>query len=216
MRKLYRVTLTLLTVAVVIIAYQLGKNTAAKVPPKVIVKQSPPKVVEIQPKGIVISVTITDLKRMLDRKASHLSSKMKNRVLSSVAIAADRYKISPLVLLSVIQVESSFRPQITHHQVVIKGKKDHAIGLTGVLPIWWLKPLRKAGIIETRYDLYNIEENILSCAYILNEYRKMPLKSGVSTPMQSALLRYFGGNYKSYLNKIEANIGSLIFKKVYQ
>jgi len=174
------------------------------------------KIVYKEPKGIISSITIQDLNNHLKNVYSHLSTKDRKRVLLSIGKASDKYKISPVVFYGLIAVESSFRPWITHHQVIIHGKKDNGIGLGGVMPSWWLEKLRKAKIIETKSDLYNIENNIDSIGFILAEYKTMPLMQGTNDSTTSALRRYFGGNYKSYTQKIRNQIGSIIFSKIYE
>jgi len=84
------------------------------------------------------------------------------------------------------------------------------------MPYWWLDKLRKANIIETKSDLYNPVNNIQAIGFILAEYKTMPRIKGTTDSTTSALRRYFGGNYKSYTNKIESEIGSIIFAKIYK
>jgi len=174
------------------------------------------KIVYKEPKDIISSITMSDLNSHLKLVYSHLSTKDRKRVLLSIAKASDKYKISPVVFYGLIAVESSFRPWITHHQVVIKGKRDNGIGLGGVVPYWWLDKLRKANILETKSDLYNIENNIDAIGFILAEYKTMKLIKGTNDSTTSALRRYFGGNYKSYTEKIRNQIGSIIFSKIYE
>ena len=214
--RLYHIVLILITIVTVIIAFQVGKHSEANMLPKVIVKQSPPKIVKVQPKGVIVSVTVADLERRLKTNESHLSSKQRKVILDAIMKASELYKVSPLILFAIPKVESSYRPWITHRQVIIKGKKDNAIGLTAILYSWWGKKLKKAGIIETKSDLYDPQMNILACGFVFNELRKMPLKKGTTDPNVSAMRRYFGKNFKSYSDKIEAEIGAVVFKKVYQ
>ena len=216
MNKLQRIVLILVTTTVVIIAYAIGKNTAPILPPKVVVKQLPPKIVKVQPKGVIVSVDVADLERRLKTKASHLSSKQRKAILDAIMKTSELYKVSPLILFAIPKVESSYRPWVTHSQVIVNGKKDNAIGLTAILYSWWGEKLKKAGIIETKSDLYDPQINILACGFVFNELRKMPLKKGTTDPNVSAMRRYFGKNFKSYSDKIEAEIGAVIFKKVYQ
>lgn len=174
------------------------------------------KIVYKEPKGVISSITINDLNEHISRAYKHLSTKDRNRILLSIGKASDKYKISPIVFYGLIAVESSFRPWITHKQVTINGKKDNGIGLGGVMPYWWLEKLRKAEIVETKSDLYNIENNIDAIGFILSEYKTMPFIKGTNDSTTSALRRYFGGNYKRYTVKIRNEIGSIIFDNIYE
>lgn len=194
--------------------YGYAKAKAEIPEPKTI--QLPGKTITkiVEPKGTVISVTIEDLQKYVTKLAPHWSTKMRNHFLEVVAKASDKYGISPLVFVSMASVESSYRPQITH--TLAKGARERAVGLMGIMPKMWLPELRKAGIADTKYDLFTIEASVMASAYILDVNRKKPLKKGVTNPMESALRRYFGDNYKSYTDKIASNIGAIIFSKVYK
>jgi len=164
----------------------------------------------------LISLGFKDLEKDLKDNESFLSSKNRTLVINSIKDAGKIYNINPVILYGLIYTESSFRYWIKHKPVLVGRKKEQAIGLTGVMFSWWGKKLIKAKIIETRSDLFGIRENIMSCAYILNELKQKPLLKGTKNKTESALRRYFGGNYKWYSQKIENKIGKLIFKKVYQ
>lgn len=168
------------------------------------------------PKPEIASITTDALRIDLTANSTHLSSRQRKEILDAIAATSNLYSVSPLILYSIASVESSFRAWITHNQVEIQGKKDNAIGLTGILYTWWGDQLKDSNIIETKTDLYNPQINILACGYVFNELRKLPLLKGTTTRTESALRRYFGGNYKSYSDKIHAKIGSIIFKKVYK
>ena len=174
------------------------------------------KVVYREPKGIISSITMTDLSQHLTATYRHLSKSQRELILTSIATTSDRYKVSPIVIYGLIAVESSFRFWITHKQVTIKGKKDNGIGLGGIMPSWWLDKLKKAGILETKSDLYEPATNIKAIGFILAEYKTLPLMKGTNDTTTSALRRYFGGNYRSYTNKIENQIGAIIFTKIYK
>jgi len=197
--------------------YYIGAKQNKEVTKTVTVtKELPAKIIYKEPKGIVVSVSISDLENDLSINASHLSSRERKEILEAINATSDVYNISPLILYSIISVESSFRSWITHKQVIINKKKDNAIGLTGILYTWWGKQLTKEKIIETKSDLYTPQINILACGYIFNEMRKLSLLKGTTNKTESALRRYFGGNFKSYSDKIESKIGSIVFKKVYE
>lgn len=172
------------------------------------------KIVKVEPKNVVVSVTIKDVESYVKKLSPAWSDKMRSHFLHVVAKASDKYKISPLVFISMASVESSYRPQIVHN--LAKGAHERAVGLMGIMPKMWLPELRKSGIADTRQDLFTIEASVMASAYILNKKRKQPLLKGTKDSMESALRRYFGGNYKAYTNKIASNIGAIILTKVYK
>ena len=186
-------------------------------PPKTVyVEKEVERVVYKEPKGVIISLTMSDLNQHLKTTYKHLSKAQRLVILEAIAKASDKYKISPIVFYGIIAVESSFRSWITHKQVVVQGKKDNAIGLGGIVSVWWLDKLREAGILETKSDLYDPTVNINAIGFILAEYKTMPLVKGTTDITTSALRRYFGGNSKEYTQKIENKIGAIIFTKIYE
>lgn len=191
-----------------------GKNTIQLAQPV----QLPQKIVKvfIKPKGTIVNITQKDLEAYLVTYETHLSSRERKVILKAIETTSAIYKISPLILFATIGVESSFRPYITHKAVIIKGKKDRAIGLTGVMYSWWGKQLKEKGIIETKTDLYNPTINIKACGFILNELRKRPLKKGTTNSNISMLRYYFGGNSKTYSNSIKNRIGTIVFNKIFK
>jgi len=211
------VSLMLIILAGVLIFVQNTKlNQCKNRPAKVVVKtKTKTKVVYKEPKGVIVSINKQVLLNDLKANSKHLSKRNRELIVNTIEKASKRYGVNELVLYGLIYTESSFRYWITHRQVVIKGKKDNAIGLAAIVYLWWGEKLKKAGLIETRSDLYNIENNIMSCAFILNELEKMSLVKGTTTKTESALRRYFGGNYKWYSQRIENKIGSLVFSKIY-
>ena len=182
------------------------------------------KIVEkvVEPKGVIISLTIEDLYNNLRNKYPHVSAANRDLLMESIAKASDTYNINPLVLYSLIAVESSFRWWIDHPTVKVqdtatkKTVETRAVGLGGIVHEIWGIELKKAGIIETKADLYSISHNITSIAYVYSKLKELPLHPKATNPIESGLIRYFGGGYRSYFNKIDAQIASLLRSKVYQ
>lgn len=178
--------------------------------------------VPVEPKGTIASLTMEDLYNDLKNRYPHISSKHRQEIMESIAKTADQYSISPLVLYSLIAVESSFRWWIKHPQVQVKstetGKtvKTNAIGLGGIIYEIWGKELAKKGIIETKSDLYTIDKNIQSIGYVYSKLKSLKLHPKASNSIESGLIRYFGGGYKSYFNKINSEIVNLLNGKVYK
>ena len=168
--------------------------------------------VPVQPKGVILSLTIADLKQDL-KNYSHMPDVVRELILTSIAQAADKYKVHPLIIHAMIHSESSFRWWIIHGK---KDDKDRAVGLGAIRYGLWGEKLKKAGIIKSRNDLFDITKNINATAFVFAHERTKPLKAGTTDPNVSAMRRYFGDNHKWYSDKVEAKIFSIISKKVYK
>jgi len=149
-----------------------------------------------------------------------LSPKIRSIILENVITEANRYNINPIILYSLLHVESTMRFQIQHSLVTIKiGKKRlkvRAVGLGGVVWEWWDEQLKKEGIAQTRSDLFLPDVNIKAVAYILNEMYKKPMLKGCKSQDESMLRRYFGGNFKSYYEKIDKKVMSIVRPNLYR
>jgi len=174
------------------------------------------KIIYKEPKGVIASITMADLDNDLKHIYKYISKADREIFLLAIAKSADRFNVNPVILYGVCDVETNFRPWVTHTQVVINGKKDNAIGIGGILPTYWMSKLRKAGIIETKSDLYNPTKNIMAIGFVLNEYKKSPMLKGTSDSTTSALRRYFGAKkQRVYTDKIRAVVGRILFAKIY-
>jgi cell division protein FtsB len=157
---------------------------------------------------------LSDIKKYVLAKKG-ISLKIKEDIFDAIVDGSTKYNLNPLVVTALIDVESSFRFWIEHQKTLVtldNGKKQHiqAVGLGGVVWEFWGKKLVKADIATTRSDLFNPEVNVLAICFILDNLTKKKLKEGAKTPMESALLRYFGGNYKSYLKKVSTRTFDII------
>jgi len=169
--------------------------------------------------GMIVCVSMGDIKNDLKKNYSFLSSKQRRLVIDTIDKSSKKYNVSPIIIYGLISVESSFRFWIKSKERKVTastGKKvrDRAIGLGSIMYSIWGEKLKQNGILETKSDLYNIDNNIMGIAYILHELSEMPLKKGTHDKMTSAMRRYFGGNYKSYSTKIKDKIGTIMFSKL--
>ena len=164
----------------------------------------------------LVILTIDDLREDLN-KYSYISKRVKDDILDAIVDSAEEFNVSPIILYGILQTESSMRPWIRHSEVaIIKDKasvKVRAIGLGGIVWEWWGDDLRANGIAEVRSDLYDPAVNIRAVAYIFSLMKEMPLKGTAKNARESALLRYFGGNYPSYITKVYNNIGQIVIQK---
>lgn len=186
-----------------------------------VIKEVPVEVEVVrEPEGVIISLTLSDMYADLSNRYSHISVENRNLIMESIAKAADKYNINPLVLYSLIAVESSFRWWIEHPLVTVNGSdnkptKTRAIGLGGVVFEIWGDKLKEAGVISTKSDLFLIDKNIAASAFIYSYLKSKPLHPKANNPIESGLIRYFGGGYRSYFEKIDAEIASMFRNKLY-
>jgi hypothetical protein len=101
-------------------------------------------------------------------------------------------KKNPLLLISIIQTESSFLKTAV--------SKHRAVGLMQIRPNVWMKELKKEfpDDIRTPKDLFKISTNIDAGEFILNKYIE---ETG---SLKKALVKYSGGS-RSYANKVLKN-----------
>ena len=102
-----------------------------------------------------------------------------------------------IILLALVQRESSFNP--------FARSKAGAMGLGQIMPSEWVDELGKAGIVQTKRDLYDPVVNMRATAYIFKKYYK---QSGEN--IVKALYKYVGKKDKKYVNDILQNVGDLV------
>jgi hypothetical protein len=168
----------------------------------------------------MLSVTKETLRKDLELNYPELSKKVKDKIVEAIMEESSRYNINPLLLYALCHVESSFRPWLEHELVAINvnGKtiRARAVGLTGVMWEHHKEELRNAGIAESRGDLFDTATNIKAGAFIYNEYYKMDMIKGAESKDESALLRYFGGNYPVYVSRIESKVLQVSRQNLYR
>lgn len=192
------------------VGYKMHTPTNIKIPVEVPVVET----IERIPDNTVVHLDTSDIIADLETYP-HLSTKHRDRILSAITTASSRYNINPLILYSIIYTESTFRWWLIHDIPKTKDK-DQAIGLGGIRHSIWGDQLKSAGILDVKSDLFEIEPNILSIAFIYDHYRSQPLLSGATSADMSAMLRYFGGNHKEYFTRIDNKISSMIKTKIYK
>lgn len=173
------------------------------------------------PEHLLMYLTVDDLEKDLHRNYSYISPTQRKVILDAIVLTSKKYNIDPLILYSICAVESSFRFWLVHDKIKVldyrnKPVETHAIGLGGIVYEIWEPQLIEAGIVATRSDLYNPTVNIQAIGLIYSELYKLPLKDKAYHPAQSALIRYFGGNYQTYFKKIDDVIVQLFREKFYK
>lgn len=167
-----------------------------------------------------VSVTETAIMQDLKDNYPELSMKTKVKIIKAIMEESARYSINPLLLYAVCHVESSFRPWLEHELrvITVNGKqiKARCVGLMGISWENHKDLLRTSGIVESRGDLFDPVNNIKAGALILNEYFQMDMLKGAKTKDESALLRYFGGNFPVYVQRVEAKMFDVIRPGLYR
>lgn len=174
----------------------------------------------ISSSGSVVYVGKEDLLNDLTTHYPDVSTKTKIAILETILSESEKYNMNPLILYSMVYVESTFRHWLEHDltTIVKNGKpvKIRAVGLTGVVWEWWGDKLKDAGIAETRGDLFDPVTNIKAGAYIYNEMYHMEMHKSANYKDESALLRYFGGDFVSYIGRIDAKIATFVRPNLYR
>ena len=187
------------------------KNRIESIQPQVIEHNTTIEVPITTP-GQLVAITIDDLYNDL-ATYDHLSNAHRTAIITTIVEVSHKYDINPIIVYSLIHVESTFRWWLIHGT---DKDKDRACGLGGIRYGIWGDQLKSEGIIETKSDLYLIEPNIRAIGYVYNHNRQLELKSGSSHSDMSALIRYFGGNYKEYFKRIDDKIISIFHSKLYR
>ena len=172
-------------------------------------------VVEFQlPPTTVLSLDMSDL--LFDLQSyPHLSAKHKLTIIEAIQSASKQFDINPLILYSIIHVESSFRWWLVHATPSTKDKEP-ALGLGGIRPSIWGDQLKSANIIQVKADLFDISANIHATAYVYNQLRSDPMHKSATNRDMSAMLKYFGGDYIDYFNKVNSKIIQLTQHRLYK
>lgn len=221
MDKYVKLLLTLIAIPVCIIVVLRIYNLLHPEPPTTItVVEKVPVTVEKLPDSTLMFITFEDLEADLAKNYAYVSSSQRKLILEAIQLTSKQYNINPLILYAICAVESSFRSWLVHDKVKVldwrnKPTETHAIGLGGIIYEIWEPQLKEAHLLETRSDLYNPAVNIAAIGVVYSELRKLPLKDKSYHVDQSALIRYFGGNYQSYFKKIDDVIIQLLREKIY-
>jgi len=169
---------------------------------------------DVMENSSLVYVSKIELLEDLQRNYAETSMKTKLLILETIISESEKYGMNPLILYSLCYVESSFRHWLEHDTATInkngKPVKIRAVGLTGVVWEWWGDKLKDAGIAETRGDLFDPVTNIKAGAFVYNEMYHMEMHKSAKFKDESALLRYFGGDYIAYLNRIDAKIATFV------
>lgn len=190
--------------------------------PKSAENLTPPSDETVEPSFVTVNATTLLLDMSV--RFPKISEKTAKIIVSSVISASKTYGVNPLILYSIGIVESGHRHTIEHKLVSITKKdkdgikkklKIRAVGWGGIVWEWHHRMLKEEGIAKTRKDLFSAKNNINAVAVIYSTYYNMELKKGTDTRDESAQRRYFGGNYKTYSDKIKAQVAIIVTNALY-
>ena len=131
---------------------------------------------------LIMSLLQTEINKSLDTERAR-------KITHAVLEASERFKLNPFLILGVIYAESNARPD------VVNGK---CLGLMQVMPVYWDKALRNAGIIEAKEDYFQIRPAVLAGAFVLRHYLNKAKGDTVT-----CLAFYSGRANKGYYKKVQ-------------
>jgi len=175
---------------------------------------------EVMENSSLVYVSKIELLEDLQRNYAETSMKTKLLILETIISESEKYGMNPLILYSIAYTESTFRHWLEHTETTVDiGSKKVKIKAVGLMGITWENHkefLQELNIAETRGDLFDPVVNIKASAAILDYYMGLDKKAGAKTKTESALLRYFGGNFPAYVNKINNKITEFTIKSYFK
>lgn len=134
---------------------------------------------------------------------------------------SEKYKIPIGLLHAIFRVESDYRFNITHADVVVpvKGKsaKTNAVGLGGILWVYWGESLRSEKIAEVEQDLFLPNVSIRATGYILRYLIDSEIKAGGKNSyniLSNVVRRYYGAYSSLYMSKMQNYTSDLWMKRI--
>lgn len=134
--------------------------------------------------------------------------RMAEIIVDGVYQASREYKISPLILMALMDVESDFD--------YVAQSDRNAVGLLQIhLPTWVLNSnnplnLKKVGIIQGATDLYDPYKNLRAGAFILSHYMKEAKRRGVRDVVSYSITRYEGGKKNDHVKRVKNAMGDYL------
>jgi hypothetical protein len=122
--------------------------------------------------------------------------RLQEEIIDACIVNANKYHLSPILVLSLIQVESEFNINATSS----KG----AIGLTQVNPTDWLEVLIKKNIVTSLSDCYDPRKNVEAGCFILRYYLDE------TQNFELALDRYLGTRSNMYRDDIYRMVNRIL------
>lgn len=138
------------------------------------------------------------------------------KIINIIYELSETYDVDVLIILALVETESNFKINI---------KMNNDVGLMQINTKIWLNSdnhnnLFKTNLIQNKYDLYKIENNLKSGFYIFNYYKNICnkykdndilYKLGYDNLYNCVLNKYNGNKTNIYYDKIKKSLGNIIF-----
>ncbi len=139
-------------------------------------------------RAVLRDFILTHNKKVYDR--------LVDEIIDACIANAYKYRLSPILVLSLIQVESEFNVNAT--------SPIGAVGLTQVNPKDWLDVLISRKIVSSMPDCYDPAKNIEAGCFILRHYLDQ------TQNFELALDRYLGTQSNKYRDDVYRMVGSIL------
>ena len=149
------------------------------------------------------------------------SKRVSKLITETIEEVTEEYNLPIGLLHAIFRVESEYKFNITHPTVNVSVKGNNvstnAIGLGGVLWVYWGDSLRSKGIAETELDLYLPDVNVRASGYVLrylidDEIKRKELSE--INILDNVIKRYYGAYSPLYLSKMERVTSDLWMKRI--
>lgn len=149
------------------------------------------------------------------------SERVSKIITETIEEVTEEYSLPIGLLHAIFRVESDYKFNITHPTVTVsvhgKNVTTNAIGLGGIVWVYWGDSLRSKGIADTELDLYLPDVNIRASGYILRYLiddemkRKELIEENI---LDNVIKRYYGAYSPIYLSKMEKVTSDLWMKRI--
>jgi hypothetical protein len=142
-------------------------------------------------------------------------------VIPEIKEASEKYRIPIGLLHAIFRVESDYRFNITHDKVVVTVKGNNvatnAVGLGGILWVYWSDSLRANKIAEVEQDLFLPNVSIRATGYILRVLIDSEIKAGGKNShniLANVVKRYYGAYNDQYVERMKNYTSDLWMKRI--
>lgn len=136
------------------------------------------------------------LRAFIQESNGKVYDRLAQEMVEAAMASGKRYRISPVLVLGVMQAESEFNL----NAVSSKGAR----GLMQIHPEAWEVQLRAKGIIQKSSDYHDPIRSIEAGCFVLRAYLDE------TKDFEKALIKYLGADYAPYREKIGRTVGSIL------
>lgn len=175
---------------------------------------SPLQVTEMKAREVELGTIELDLKEF-----PILSDEVRKDIFNTIDKVSTEYQQPPMLLHIIFRIESGYQFWVEHPQVVVtvKGKRVpiRATGLGGIVWEFWADTLKKAGIAQTRGDLFIPAVNVRATGLILSILTEQAVKTSSEGNILPVLIsKYYGQFDKDYESKMMRYSSDLFWKRI--